>query len=51
MIWFFEKDKRREVEGEVEELWMRVLQESHNVKKRVGVVEEEVVVEKDMVEG
>lgn len=49
IISFFQKDKTSELEAELEELSMTLLQDSHNLKKRVGLLEEELLLEKHIV--
>ncbi|WP_313430956.1 hypothetical protein [Siminovitchia terrae] len=49
IISFFQKDKTRELEAEFEELSMSLLQDYHNLKKRIGILEEELLLEKQVV--
>lgn len=50
IISFFQKDKTSELETEIEELSMTLLQDYHNLKKRVGLLEEELLLEKQIVQ-
>ncbi|GIN19996.1 MAG TPA: hypothetical protein DEO65_03905 [Bacillus bacterium] len=49
IISFFQKDKTRELEEEMEELSMTLLQDHHNLKKRIALLEEELLLEKQIV--
>lgn len=49
IISFFQKDKTSELETEIEELSMTLLQDYHNLKKRIGLLEEELLLEKQIV--
>ena len=46
IVSFFQKDKTSQLETEVEELSMTLLQENHNLKKRIMILEEELLLEK-----
>lgn len=45
--FFFPKDRYREIEKEIEELSMNVLQENYQLKKRLRVLEEELMMDGD----
>ncbi|BCB04823.1 helix-turn-helix domain-containing protein [Bacillus sp. KH172YL63] len=47
LISFFQKDRYREIEKEIEELSMNVLQENYQLKKRLRVLEEELMMDGD----
>ena len=49
IISFFQKDKTSELEEELEELSMTLLQDHHNLKKRIALLEEELLLEKQIV--
>lgn len=49
IISFFQKDKTSKLENEIEELSMTLLQDYHNLKKRIGLLEEELLLEKQIV--
>ncbi|RST73822.1 hypothetical protein D4T97_013185 [Siminovitchia acidinfaciens] len=49
IISIFQKDKTSQLETEVEELSMTLLQDYHNIKKRIGLLEEELLLEKQIV--
>ncbi|MFD1705408.1 hypothetical protein ACFSCZ_01415 [Siminovitchia sediminis] len=50
IISMFQKDKLSQFETEFEELTMTLLQENHNLKKRIGVLEEELLLEKQLID-
>lgn len=45
----FQKEKTSRLENEMEELSMTLLQDYHNLKKRIGLLEEELLLEKQIV--
>ena len=45
IISFFQKDKTKQLEKELEELSFSVLQENYQLKKRMKVLEEELLME------
>ncbi|OIU70560.1 hypothetical protein [Rossellomorea aquimaris] len=48
---FFQKDRYAVIEKEVEELSMTVLQENYQMKKRVKVLEEELMMDGEVFQG
>lgn len=47
VISFFQRDRYRDIEKDIEELSMNVLQEHYQLKKRIRVLEEELMVDGD----
>ncbi|MGD6847221.1 helix-turn-helix domain-containing protein [Rossellomorea aquimaris] len=47
VISFFQRDRYRDIEKDIEELSMNVLQEHYQLKKRMRVLEEELMVNGD----
>jgi hypothetical protein len=47
VISFFQRDRYRDIEKDIEELSMNVLQEHYQLKKRIRVLEEELMVNGD----
>ena|SRR6185312_6139045 len=47
ILSFFQKDRTRELEKEVEQLSIQMLQEHYTIKKRMNVLEEELLIEDD----
>ncbi|MCA1054835.1 hypothetical protein LCM10_07525 [Rossellomorea aquimaris] len=47
ILSFFQKDRYSEIEKEVEELSMTILQENYQLKKRLKVLEEELMLDAD----
>ncbi|GLC88637.1 hypothetical protein LYSBPC_17640 [Lysinibacillus piscis] len=45
LLSFFVKDKTKKVEQDLEELSISLFQETHNLKRRLKIVEEELLVE------
>lgn len=45
IVSFFQKDGKEQLEMEYEELAMSLLQDQHNMKKRIGRLEEEMMLE------
>ncbi|KPL58567.1 hypothetical protein [Rossellomorea vietnamensis] len=48
VISFFQRDRYRDIEKDMEELSMNVLQEHYKLKKRISVLEEELMLDGDM---
>ncbi|MGM0842047.1 MAG: helix-turn-helix domain-containing protein [Bacillota bacterium] len=47
VISFFQRDRYRDIEKDMEELSMNVLQEHYQLKKRIRVLEEELMLDGD----
>ncbi len=48
VISFFQRDRYRDIEREMEELSMNVLQEHYQLKKRIRVLEEELMMDGEL---
>ncbi|PFG05703.1 hypothetical protein [Bacillus sp. es.034] len=48
VISFFQRDRYRDIEKDMEELSMNVLQEHYKLKKRISVLEEELMLDGEM---
>lgn len=48
IVSFFQKDKTKQLEKEVEELGLTVLKEHYQLKKRMKVLEEELLIEESL---
>ncbi|MEI2665458.1 hypothetical protein [Rossellomorea sp. LJF3] len=48
VISFLQRDRYRDIEKDMEELSMNVLQEHYKLKKRISVLEEELMLDGDM---
>lgn len=50
ILSFFQKDHAKQLEKEVEELTMTLFKENQNMKKRISILEEELLMEKGLVD-
>ena len=50
ILSFLQKDPAKQLEREMEELTMTLFKESQNMKKRISILEEELLMEKGMVD-
>ncbi|MFI8685407.1 hypothetical protein [Rossellomorea sp. NPDC077527] len=48
VISFFQRDRYRDMEKDIEELSMNVLEEHYKLKKRISVLEEELMMDGDI---